>query len=143
MTSQSRNTRVALMQALVATDLSSEDFDPDETKAWLREAGFLAEINRNRFNRWYAEICQQWRELDGAFMPYLKDRSLEELGQAEHMMLRIATYEINHAGVPTAVTINEWVEIAKEFGATNSYRFINGVLDKLATGQSQHSDQHE
>ena len=137
MSSRNRNTRVALLQALLPVSLSPDEFDLDATKTWLREAGYLKDIDKKRFSLWLADISSRLQELDMAIEAFVRDRSLEELGHAELTILRIATYELTYANVPQPVTINEWVEIAKEFGAVNSYRFINGVLDKLATALRQ------
>ena len=133
MKGRNRNTRIALLQALLSSSVNSDAVDLEATKGWLRDAGYLQSIDRKRFNRWFADIPSRLHELDEAFAIHLHDRSLVELGQAEHTILRIATYELTYTDVPHPVTINEWVEIAKEFGAMNSFRFINGVLDKLAT----------
>lgn len=66
------------------------------------------------------------------FMPYV-DRPLHELSPVEHAILLLATLELSeHPEVPYRVVINEAVELAKTFGGTDGYRFINGVLDKLA-----------
>ena len=143
MTSRNRNTRVALLQALLSMSVSSDDVDLDATKAWLKNAGYLRSIDKKRFNRWFVDIPGRLQELDASIEPHLQDRLPEELGQAERTILRIATYELTYTDVPHPVTINEWVEIAKEFGAVNSYRFINGVLDKLATLVRQTADRHE
>ena len=42
---------------------------------------------------------------------------------------------MNHAEIPYRVIINEAVELAKTFGADQSHRYINGVLDKVAREQ--------
>ena len=141
MTGRTRNTRIALLQALLSSSVNSDDVDLEATKDWLRNAGYLQSIDKKRFNRWFADIPDRLEELDEAFEVFLNDRSLEELGQAEHTILRIATYELTCTDVPHPVTINEWIEIAKEYGAVNSFRFINGVLDKLATELRQNGNQ--
>ena len=64
--------------------------------------------------------------------PYLS-RLLEELGQVEKAVLRIALYELSkRSDVPYKVAINEAIELAKSFGAEDSHKFVNGVLDKAA-----------
>ncbi|MCY3859135.1 MAG: transcription antitermination factor NusB [Gammaproteobacteria bacterium] len=143
MTGRTRNTRIALLQALLSSSVNSDDVDLEATKDWLRNAGYLQSIDKKRFNRWFADIPNRLEELDEAFKVFLNDRSLEELGQAEHTILRIATYELTYTDVPHPVTINEWIEIAKDYGAVNSFRFINGVLDKLATELRQTATNHE
>ena len=48
-------------------------------------------------------------------------------------MLRAGTYELRERiEVPYRVVINEWVELTKSFGATDSYKYINGVLDAVS-----------
>ncbi|SVC14425.1 uncharacterized protein METZ01_LOCUS267279, partial [marine metagenome] len=49
-------------------------------------------------------------------------------------LLYLGTFELaNRIDVPYRVVINECVELAKVFGATDSHKYINGVLDKLAS----------
>ena len=70
--------------------------------------------------------------LDGLMKPYLS-RLLEELGQVEKAVLRIALFELSkRSDVPYKVAINEAIELAKTFGAEDSHKFVNGVLDKAA-----------
>lgn len=66
------------------------------------------------------------------FTPFL-DRPLAELSPVEHAVLLIGSYElVHHVEVPYRVAINEAVELSKEFGGTDGFKFVNGVLDKLA-----------
>jgi N utilization substance protein B len=61
------------------------------------------------------------------------DRKLEELDPIERNLLRLGTFELrDRIDVPYKVVINEAVALAKKFGATDSHRYINGVLDKVA-----------
>jgi len=58
---------------------------------------------------------------------------LDELDPIERNLLRLGTFELrDRIDVPYKVVINEAVSLAKKFGATDSHRYINGVLDKLA-----------
>ena len=71
-------------------------------------------------------------ELDAALEPLL-DRKLGELDPIEHTLLRMGMYELTRRiDVPYKVVINEEVALAKKFGATDSHKYINGVLDKAA-----------
>jgi len=71
-------------------------------------------------------------ELDAAMEPLL-DRKLDDLGPVERALLRMGMYELIHRiDVPFKVVINEEVALAKKFGATDSHKYINGVLDKAA-----------
>jgi N utilization substance protein B len=76
--------------------------------------------------------------LDGAealraeFSPHL-DRGVAVLSPIEHGILLLATYELKHrAEIPYRVVINEAVELAKSFGGTEGFKYVNGVLDKVA-----------
>ena len=61
------------------------------------------------------------------------DRPVSELDPVEKAILLIGTYELQHRlDVPFRVVINEAVELAKQFGASESYRFVNSILDVLA-----------
>ena len=71
-------------------------------------------------------------ELEASFEPLL-DRKLDELDPIERTLLRMGTFElIERIDVPYKVVINEEVALAKKFGATDSHKYINGVLDKAA-----------
>jgi len=71
-------------------------------------------------------------ELDAAFSAFL-DRPVEELSPVERGVLLIGAYELAHVpDVPYKVVINEAVELAKSYGGTDGYKYVNGVLDKLA-----------
>jgi transcription antitermination protein NusB len=61
------------------------------------------------------------------------DRPLADLSPIEHSILLIAAYELAHRPeIPFRVVINEAVELAKDFGGSDGFRYVNGVLDKLA-----------
>ena len=71
-------------------------------------------------------------ELDEALEPLL-DRKLKDLDPIELTLLRMGMYELTwRIDVPYKVVINEEVALAKEFGATDSHKYVNGVLDKAA-----------
>ena len=65
-------------------------------------------------------------------MPFL-DRKLDDLDPIERSVLRLGTFELKkRPDIPYKVVISESVALAKKFGATDSHRYINGVLDKVA-----------
>lgn len=71
-------------------------------------------------------------ELDASYAPLL-DRAADDLDPIERSLLRMGAYELrDRIDVPYKVVINESVALAKKFGASDSYKYINGVLDKLA-----------
>ncbi|NCP66212.1 MAG: transcription antitermination factor NusB [Paraglaciecola sp.] len=75
-------------------------------------------------------VVKDCADLDKKIKPYL-GRLPEELDPVEKAILRIATYElVGRIDVPYKVVINEAIELAKTFGAEESHKFVNGVLDK-------------
>ena len=61
------------------------------------------------------------------------DRPIGQLSPIEHALLLIAANElISQPSIPYRVVINEAVELAKSYGGTDGYKYVNGVLDKLA-----------
>ena len=60
-------------------------------------------------------------------------RDFSAIDPVERAILRLGAYELSHkSDVPTRVVINEMIELAKVFGSDHSYKFVNGVIDKLA-----------
>ncbi|MDP9141294.1 MAG: transcription antitermination factor NusB [Pseudomonadota bacterium] len=61
------------------------------------------------------------------------DRPLNQLDPVEHAVLLLGAYELRHKPeVPWRVVVNESINLAKMFGAEDGFKFVNGVLDKLA-----------
>lgn len=70
--------------------------------------------------------------LDAALLGLL-DRPLEQVNPVERAILRIGAYELSaRPDVPWRTVITEAVKLAKMFGAEQSHRYVNGVLDNLA-----------
>ncbi|MEW6039381.1 MAG: transcription antitermination factor NusB [Pseudomonadota bacterium] len=70
--------------------------------------------------------------LDAALAKYL-DRPIDEVDPVERAILRIGCYEfLRRPETPYRVILNEAINLAKEFGAAQSYRYVNGILDRVA-----------
>ena len=73
-------------------------------------------------------------------VPHL-DRALNQLDPVEHAIRLLGAYELRHEpAVPWKVVVNEAVNLAKTFGAEDGYKFVNGVLDKLARQLRPHEN---
>ncbi|MCQ2522130.1 MAG: transcription antitermination factor NusB [Lachnospiraceae bacterium] len=80
-----------------------------------------------------SSIMELLPEIDRVLSEKTDGWDLDRMGKVELTILRLATYEILYDdSIDTAVSINEAVEIAKEYGAEESYSFVNGVLAKIA-----------
>ncbi|MBA3660135.1 MAG: transcription antitermination factor NusB [Gammaproteobacteria bacterium] len=72
------------------------------------------------------------KELDREMQPFL-ERSLQDIDPIELNVLRIAIYELmKRPDVPYRVIINEALELTKKFGSIEGYKFVNGILDRVA-----------
>ena len=77
-------------------------------------------------------VMRESEHLQEHFMAFV-NRPINDLSPVERAALLLGTYElVHHTEVPYRATINEAVELAKFFGGAEGYRFVNGVLDKVA-----------
>ena len=77
-------------------------------------------------------VIREHATLTEAVAPCL-DRPIDQLSPVERAVLLIATFELrHHVETPYRVIINEAVELTKTFGGSDGYKYVNGVLDKLA-----------
>ncbi len=91
-----------------------------------------AKIDWDFFQQALSHIVSNSKEIDRTFADKL-DRSLDQLDPIELALLRLGCFEFTQRiDVPYKVVINEYVDLAKKYGATDSHKYINGVLDKMA-----------
>ena len=98
----------------------------------LGEAKGFEKVDADYFSTLLAGTIAAAPELEQAIAPHL-DRDYARLSPVERGILLLAGYELKHQPeVPYRAVINEAVELAKSYGGTDGYKFVNGVLDKLA-----------
>lgn len=108
------------------------------------EALFLTEqdmkgVDTRYFRDLIYGVVRNYHDLDALMAPYLTERRVNELGQIEKAVLRLSLFELTkREDVPFKVVINEAIELTKEFGAEESHKFVNGVLDKIAPTLRKH-----
>ena len=79
--------------------------------------------------------------VDAAIDSHLQNWSFERLKKVDLAVLRIGAYSLLYQrDIPAQITIDEAIEIAKEYGSEDSYRFINGVLDGIWKTESAKSE---
>lgn len=92
----------------------------------------MRKADRGYFNQMVTEICTHSEALDAALAGWM-DRKPAELDPVERAVLWVGAHELRSAPeVPYRVVINEAVGLAKRFGATDSHKFVNAVLDMAA-----------
>ena len=122
--------RQFLVQALYQAQLTGTEFA-------LVVGSFTKENNMKRADvGYFTEVLQgiasDQRKLEGLIADKA-DRPLDELDPIEKGILMMGTFELcSRIDVPYRVVINEGVELARSFGGTDSYKYVNSILDSLA-----------
>ena len=125
-----RKARRALVQAVYQWQLSGNSIT--SVRADFADTDALKKADVEFFEEVFRLVTSHLGDLDDTFSELL-DRPAAQLDHVERALLRLATAEFAHRmDIPYRVVINEYVELAKTFGATDSHKYINGVLDKLA-----------
>ncbi len=129
-TATRRKARSLAMQALYQWHMAGQAVN--EIEAQFRVDNDFAGVDGAYFRELLHGVPGQKSELDDLLVPCL-DRPLDELDPVELAILRLSAFELrNRVDVPYRVVINEGIELAKVYGATDGHKFVNGVLDKLA-----------
>lgn len=106
------------------TEIQSQFIERDEYKN--ADPEYFAELLRGSIEQ-HEQLQQQ--------VAQYADRPWLQLDLIERSILLLSTYELlNRLDVPYRVVVNEGVELAKQFGATDSYKYINALLDREARG---------
>jgi len=118
------------MQALYQWQLTGQGY-PELLSQYAQDDGF-ADADRDYFEALLKGTTESGAALD-AEIGSLVDRPVAQLDPVEHAVLMIGIHELLHSpDVPYRVVINEGVELAKRFGATDGHKFVNAVLDRAA-----------
>ncbi len=103
-----------------------------EIDAQLRGAQGFDKADHGHLDALLHGVIRENEALSADLVPCL-DRPIEQLSPVERAVLLVAAFEFKHHGeIPYRVVINEAVELAKTFGGSDGYKYVNGVLDKLA-----------
>lgn len=118
------------MQALYQWQISRNALQEIENQ--FRAEYDFSQVDLEFFQELLHKIPAQLADIDALITPYL-DRPLKEITPIELALLRMGAYELAHRiDVPFKVAINEAVSLAKKFGAAESHKYINGILDNVA-----------
>jgi len=131
MKSARRRSRELALQGLYAWQLSGEG--AAGLQAQLAESNGFSKADSKYLTRLLEGSIAHAEALEQLIAPTL-DRKPRELSPVERGILLLAAFELRDApDIPWKVVINEAVELAKEFGGTDGHKYVNGVLDKLAS----------
>ncbi|HOG17511.1 MAG: hypothetical protein A4E73_03925 [Syntrophaceae bacterium PtaU1.Bin231] len=102
-----------------AVDLYWKNFDsPDETKQFAAHLVEGTWDHRQEIDRLIGEFSENW--------------TISRMSRVDRSILRMAVFELLHCpDIPPKVTLNEAIDLGKDYGSENSGAFINGILDAL------------
>lgn len=122
-----RQAREIALQALYAWQISGDD-----PLAQARSIEGYERIDARFVEGLLHGVLERAGELRSLISPHLS-REFGKLSPVERAILYIGAYELaSHPETPFKVVLNEAIELGKSFGATDGYRFVNGVLEKIA-----------
>ena len=104
-----------------------------EIEARTRADNAMHKVDLGYYHELLTQVVANSASLDELLIPVL-DRELTALDGVELATLRLGAYELQaHLEIPYRVVLDEAIELAKHFGGADSHKYINGVLDRLAT----------
>ena len=122
--------RRCVMQALYQWQLTAQSYD--EILAQFVEREEYSSADGAYFSELLNGSILQQPQL-AARIAEFADRPWEQLDPIERAVLLLSMYELtNRLDVPYRVVVNEGVELAKQFGATDGYKYINALLDRAS-----------
>ena len=125
-----RRARECTVQALYSWAVSGNTAEQVELAFVLDQD--MDGVDTPYFRKLFPQPIENIETVDFSISPYI-DRAFDELDPIETAILRLAVYELRfELDVPYKVVIKEAIEVAKVFGADESHKYINGVLDKIA-----------
>jgi N utilization substance protein B len=124
------NARETAIQALYQWQITGQNLNQIELE-FIQEQR-LKNVQKSYFVELFHGVPKQLDIIDQALTEFV-DRPVEQIDPVERAILRMSVYELlNRLDVPYRVIINEGVNLAKRFGADQSHKYINGILDKVA-----------
>ena len=126
-----RKAMIAVLMALYARELSGET-DLDLLAERILEMHNVPESSRLFFRALIEETISNMPEIDRHIVECAQNWAIDRIAVVDKNILRIGVAELLYFDdIPPKTTINECIELAKEFGTSESSRFVNGLLDGI------------
>jgi transcription antitermination factor NusB len=109
-----------------------EKFPDQGDLAKLRDSKSELASLRQTTDSWVDSVLAHKDAIDNKLGAVIENFSPSRIDPVDRAILRLATHELLNTATPPKVVINEAIELAKRFGTTDSKRFVNGILDKIA-----------
>ncbi len=125
-----RKSRELVMKSIYRGILNQ--FDINQIKKDIKDDPDYLKADEVFYHNLFDGVMSNMGQLNTEIASFI-DRPPEKLSPIEHSILYISIYELTYdVTIPYKVAINEGIELAKIFGGIDGYKYINGVLDKVA-----------
>ncbi len=131
-----RRSRAVALQVLYAIDVGRrEGVSPPSEQEMFENAAIHFELPEGAqafAKELVLGVCSHREALDALLAEHSAHWRLERMAAVDRNVLRLALFELTRTDTPTPVVIDEAIELARRFGADDSPRFVNGLLDAAA-----------
>ena len=120
------------------TQFNSEEEMSEQLSLYFDTLEELSEKDQEYMSQKHRHVLEKLDEIDALLNETSKGWKTKRMSRVDLTALRLAVYELKFdQDVPTGVAINEAVELAKRFGGETSGSFVNGILGKIASSESE------
>ncbi|MCB9809844.1 transcription antitermination factor NusB [Candidatus Peribacteria bacterium] len=134
-----RRSRIIAMQALFAYTQREETVAPEE--CYQHVVACVNEGKQSVFaHQLYTLTLQHYKKMRVVLRAYASQFSFEKIAPINRAILLCGLTEMKYMETPALVVINEYIEIAKDYGEVKSASFVNGVLDSFRANIGKSTD---
>ena len=125
--------REHIFKLLFMSQFNETEEMPQQLAMYFEELEELGESDRNYMEEKYRQNISHLEEIDALLNEISKGWKTSRMARVDLTALRLSVYELKYEPeIPTKVSINEAVELAKKYGGEDSFSFVNGILGKAA-----------
>ena len=134
-----RKAREVALQLLFERDRNTQPMSPPMAEAFAKDR-LVGEVESATFALLLANGVSEHRAaIDALLTATVQNWRLHRMTPVDRNVLRMSAYELRFAAelLPTAVVIDEAIELARRYGTADSPAFVNGILDQIAKGKPE------
>ena len=125
--------REHIFKLLFMSQFNETEEMPQQLAMYFEELEELGESDRNYMEEKYRQIISHLEEIDALLNEISKGWKTSRMARVDLTALRLSVYELKYEPeIPTKVSINEAVELAKKYGGEDFFSFVKGILGKGA-----------
>jgi len=121
------------MQVLYQVDITKDSYDTALDNFWLSHSAEVVDEEVKVFSsRLVQGVMAHLEEIDKKISEYAQNWQLKRMAIVDRNIMRMGCFELVFCDdIPSKVSINEAVELAKKFSGEESGKFVNAILDKI------------